>query len=112
MEYEKRTVEIVGLGNEVILEGVEIEGVKYSLKISNFNGRLSLDFNDGDYRIIVDEEGVGFSRCRYRPNHDHNDLESLQITDKEKLIWMDRFPYSGEGRIHFNIPFGSVRGEF
>ena len=112
MKYEKRTVERVDLGNEVILEGVEIEGVKYSLKISNFNGRLSLDFNDGDYKIVVGEKGVGFSRCCYRPNHDHNDLESLQITDEEKLIWMDRFPYNGERRSYFNIPFGPVRSEF
>lgn len=118
----KRVIEeIVSFeNNELILENVNINNVNHSLKISNRNGRLVFDFNDKDYEIVIDSEGIRFQRIAYRHNHDHNDSESLQIgvdekvmgVKKDELVWRARFPYKGEGYDYFKVPFGSVRVDY
>lgn len=102
------------------IEDVEIAGHKYILKISNENGKLSLDFNDRDYVITICEEGVRFDRTVYRRNHDHNDFEHLVVgVDDDKIgvtkggiLWRARFPYNGEGYKFFRIEFGAIRRDY
>jgi hypothetical protein len=96
------------------LENLSIAGKDYSLAIANKNGRLSLDFNEGEYQIIIDKQGITFRRTEFRPNHDHNDQESLQVgvndaipgVKKGEIKWLSRFPYPGEGRDFFRVEFG------
>jgi len=100
------------------LEGITIAGKEYKLDITNsksIEGEESLvfDFNEGDYRIIVDREGVRFERYVARPNHDHGDMESLQIKiddsrpgpEKGTILWRSRFPHRSEEYEHYEVPF-------
>jgi len=121
----KRTISVEKIieGEELDIEDIKIVGNKYIVKITNHRRcekgeeSLVLDFNSRDYTIIIDNKGVRFERGCYRPNHDHNDVQSLQIgvnekipgVEKGELIWRSRFPYKGEGYEHFYIPFGFVK---
>lgn len=103
------------------IKGIVIAGKEYNLDV--FNGRrvgegdesLHLDFNDGDYKITIDKNGISFRRHVYRPDHDHDDNESLQVgvddskigVIKGRMIWRKRFPYQNDGHDFFYIPFGS-----
>lgn len=106
IEFPERTVN---------LENLSIAGADYSLKITNKDGRLFLSFNEGDYDIIIDKDGIRFKRIVYRPSHDHNDEESFQVgvdenvlgVKKGELKWLSRFPYNCEGRDFFKIDFGA-----
>ena len=104
------------------LEGIKIAGKEYTLDIHNQfskdgEERLDLSFNDGEYTLIIDKEGIRFSRMCYRPDHDHDDNQSLLVGIDDKVrgvkkgekIWLSRFPYQGEGRDFFRIEFGAVR---
>ena len=119
----KKTVEEVveSEGGSLHIKGIIIGGKKYDLDINNGSlgddkERLVLDFNDSNYKIIIENEGIRFERTRYRKDHDHDDLESLQtgsndsngFIKKGELVWISRFPYSHEGREFFRIPFGPV----
>ena len=103
------------------IKDISIAGKKYSLDIINGGLKegeesLVLDFNDGEYGIIIDNEGIRFERFLYRPQHDHNDVQSLQIEVDERFIgikkgqiyWLSRGPYKKEGYDHFRIPFGAA----
>jgi len=100
---------------KVNLENLLIAGESYNLEIANKNGRLSLNFNNGDYQIVIDEDGVRFSRTAYRPNHDHNDEEYFQAGVDDKVLgvkkgelqWLSGFPYVGRGRDFFRVEFGA-----
>ncbi|MBS3075231.1 hypothetical protein J4429_02105 [Candidatus Pacearchaeota archaeon] len=107
--------------NELHIKGIVIAGKCYNLDIQNQSlregeERLILNFNDGDYRIIIDEKGIRFERTIYRPDHDHNDNQSLQVgvnetvmgVKKGEIQWLSRHPYHGEGRDYFRVDFGAV----
>jgi hypothetical protein len=99
------------------VKDVEINGKTYSLDIRNKDGRLTLDFNGGDYEVTIDDGGIKFYRNVFRPNHDHDDKESLQkvvnsknaFAKRGEMSWRSRFPYRGEGYDFFSVPFGSIR---
>jgi hypothetical protein len=101
------------------LEGVNIGGTEYRVAITNQNGRLVLDFNEKDFVMVIDENGIRFERTAYRPNHDHNDYEKLQVRTEEgagpavgTVQWLDRGPYQREGWCYYTIPFGPVTKEY
>jgi hypothetical protein len=100
---------------------LDIGGVRYHLTLTNTDGRLYLSFNGdksqksvGDhfhvdeFSINIDDKNkITFSRYQYRPCHDHNDRQSLQIHKKtQKLSWQERFPYQGEDHEFFEVDFG------
>lgn len=104
------------------IKDLNINGKKYSLEIINSDKVLTLDFNDGEYMIRIDENGIRFSRLKYRPGHDHNDEEDLQeVTNPKKfcmweakkgeLFWSKQFPYNPkeDGHDFFYVPFGPVK---
>lgn len=112
----KRVVEqTTELGEQAVLRGVQVGEHTYDLFVTNSErtGRLSFRFSKPDlqtneFSISIGDGKLTFHRTRWRPNHDHDDTESLQITKDGKLQWWSRFPYSGEGREFFDIPFGSI----
>lgn len=110
---------------KIHLDGIKIAGKEYTLDIHNHcskkgEERLDLDFNDGDYTLIIEKEGIRFSRTAYRRNHDHNDNQSLLVGIDDKVmgvkvgetLWYSRFPYKGEGRDFFRVEFGAVRVDY
>jgi len=115
LSLRRMVEEVIEFNNGLIIENVDIGGKEYKLKVINHGGRLVLDFNDRDYEITIDERGIKFERLAYRPNHDHNDSESLQIGDNESVMgvkkdeikWRARFPYAKEGYEFFYVPFGA-----
>ena len=116
--FQKQTIENKIEGGELHLRDLCINGRKYSLRINNYDDRLSLNFNEGEYEIIINEDGIRFERIVKRLNHDHDDVESLQVVvdpkqtlskdaKKRDLVWRSRYPYDGEGYNLFYIPFGN-----
>ena len=92
-----------------------INNKAYSLDITNKNGLLYLDFNGMEYQMIIDEKGISFKRCLDRPNHDHDDFESLQIVvnpdkaygKKDELSWSGDSPFPANNeKEYLHIPFG------
>lgn len=112
MKTVRQVQEVVDHGGQVILNGVEVGEQTYNVQVSNGGGRLSLAFlNKGggeDYVIRIFDGKVSFHRTLWRPDHDHDDHQTLQVMEDGKLQWYSRFPYDGEGRKFFEIPFGSV----
>ena len=113
----KRTIEeIIELAGSVNLESVNIDGKTYELSIENSgNEQLSLKFSRNkhvEYTMQIGEKGIIFDRHVYRPNHDYDDTESLQITNGEggttqgKILWNKHFPHKGRGYDFFEVPFG------
>lgn len=128
---KERTIKEIIEGENIHIEDLQLGAKEYSLNINNEKGQLSFDFynrnsrsypNDScDYSIIIDDKGIRFERLVLRHNHDHNDVESLQIIiDSEKteygkngdLIWRTRYPYLNEGYEFFYIPFGKTEVNF
>ena len=115
---QKITSEIIIEGNAIEIQGVKIGGKERQLTITNWANisRLDFDFDDGDFIIQIAPEGITFQRHRYRPGHDHDDHETLQVgvddsvpgVVKGMLQWLERHPYRGEGREHFTVPFGAA----
>jgi|WetSurMetagenome_2_1015567.scaffolds.fasta_scaffold1288543_1 hypothetical protein len=112
-------------GGILHLDGIIIAGKEYLLDIHNYVPKkgeevLDLNFNNGDYIIRIEKEGIKFNRIVYRHNHDHNDSQSLLvgITDevrgvkKGEIKWHSRFPYQGEGRDFFRVDFGSIELDY
>ncbi len=102
------------------LENVVIAGKVYTLDIHNYSlaegeERLSLDFNNGDYQIIIEKDGIRFVRTLYRPEHDHNDSETLQVgvdnrhvgIKKGETKWFSRSPDPSDGTDYFRVKFGA-----
>ncbi len=114
--------EIIEHGDSINLEGVVINKDEFNLIITNFdkesNGKLTLNFHNPkdccEYSMYICEKGIRFERYVHR-NHDHDDIESLQVVvdpkntsmKKGEILWNSRGPYSNEGRDYFYIPFGS-----
>ena len=124
---KKRIEEITECNSLWDIKGVKIDGQNYALKISNDNknyeGKLCLDFfsnreeQDSEYSITIDEKGIRFERYVHRPNHDHDDVEKLQLVTNSKkaiglkkgeIFWNSRGPYPSEGVDYFYIPFGAI----
>jgi hypothetical protein len=118
----RRTIEqVVEFPQGIVnLENIAIAGKSYNLEIVNKNDRFSLNFNNGDFQIIINEDGIRFNRTVYRPNHDHNDEEYLQVgvddkipgVKKGELQWLNQFPYKKEGKDFFKVEFGARRVEY
>lgn len=106
------------------LDGIVIAGKEYTLDIHNQTSkegeeRLNLDFNDGEYALVIDKEGIRFSRRCYRLSHDHNDNQNLLVgiddamgVKKGERFWLSRFPYKGEARDFFRVEFGAVKVDY
>jgi len=128
METRRTIEEKIKHGNSINIEELNINGEKFCLKIDNQNEGFSLGFykdkssiekdDSAEYEIIIDGEGIRFRRYVHRLNHDHDDIESLQVvTDPGKedmskkgdLVWRSRFPYEGEGYKLFYLPFRSKK---
>lgn len=101
----------------VVLHGIDIAGKNYDLTVTNKGGRLYFSFTDNnnhraaseEFGIqITEEKKVKFSRHQYRPYHDHDDNQTLQVDKKGELLWLTRFPYSsdGDGWEFFTVDFG------
>jgi hypothetical protein len=118
--------------NELIVEGIRINGRRYNLKISNQkngDGYLHLDFNGKDnkgyernYRITIDKKGIQFTK----ENYDFGDCDSISGIVEKKLIvglsdspfmglkkgeicWLERYPYKDED--FFRVPFIDIESE-
>lgn len=126
----------------LLLEGIVINGEHYDLGIINEGNRLSLEFYMGgtgksvnlanrsssDFSIQILEDYIGdpsqtvvtFNRHMYRPYHDHDDDESLQVglddsvmgVTKGALVWRKDFPHRGRGYGFFSVPFGAVNVDY
>lgn len=114
MNTQRLIKEVIEHGDSVTIKGLTVAGRDYDLHISNDpgQGRLSLRFSKpnldtNEFAIRVHEGKLSFSRTLWRPDHDHDDNETLQVVNGEPR-WYSRFPYSGEGRTFFEIPFGSA----
>jgi hypothetical protein len=123
MKTIKNILEEKELGEEILIQKVNVNGTEYQLNIMNRQGRIIFDFynskdkpeGESEYRITIDEKGIGFNRHCYRRNHDHDDSQSLQkvqVGNKKELHWVSRFPYSGEGSEFFKVVFGSVEVDY
>lgn len=120
----KRTVEdVIEATSEhepLNLEVPNICGKDYTVQVTNIEGRFIIDFNEGDYSIIIKDGKIGFKRTLYRPNHDHNDSQTLQISidadksgiEKGKIEWRSRFPYIGEGWEFYEVDFGAEKTNY
>ena len=110
---------------KIHLDGIIIAGKKYTLDIHNHcskegEERLDLDFNDGGYTLIIEKDGIRFSRTVYRRNHDHNDEQYLVVgidnkvmgVKKGQTLWYSRFPHKSEGRDFFRVEFGAVEVDY
>ncbi len=128
---QKQTIEKRIEGQELNLKCLDIDNKKYHLKISNNTGRISLEFCEdkqedygdnftSEYEIVIEKNGIRFKRFVYRPNHDHHDVESLQvIVDEEKsfgkkgeLVWRKDFPHKDSGYDFFYVPFGPKKVDY
>lgn len=112
MKSVRDVKEIIDHGEKINLENVVIGEKEHSLGITNSNGCFVLSFN-GEYEIKIHNGLITFQRRLYRPCHDHDDIQSLQIaTDSEpgrkegEISWRSRGPYSGEGYDYFKVEFG------
>lgn len=129
----KRTITRTISGTKLHIDDVIIGENKHSLNIINPNRSLGspdnrplilnfmnpedADDDTADYTIVMDKRGIRFERFVYRPNHDHNNVESLQVVvDPKKAnmplgerVWMSRAPYLGGGFDYFYIDFGSTK---
>lgn len=102
----------VGNGTELEIKNIDINGVKYALKIYNSDNpkRLDLDFNNSDYTVRIDSKGIRFQRMCHRPNHDHNNREDLYIDKKTgKLRWGEHKLGSEE---YFYVDFGAKEVDY
>jgi hypothetical protein len=66
MRAVKNIEQVVEASNgKIHLDGINIGGKEYILDIVNNDGELTLDFNECDYIISIDREGIRFSRTAY-----------------------------------------------
>jgi hypothetical protein len=114
-------VQETDLGSKVCIDGVRVSDEEYTLEIFqrgvNRKAGLLLAFvrNGGtEFEIIIDiDKKIRFERHVYRPHHDHDDRETLQVASGESAgTWIERFPYKGEGREFLCVDFGAVEVEY
>ena len=120
----QKTVKRKIIRDDIRLEKLVIDGQPHSLNVVNQNNSLFLQFGMDEhpdqfsvpeYLMRITDEGVSFERYVHRPDHDHSDMETLQVITnpqeaghgkKGDLIWETRHPYPGAGRKTFYVPFG------
>lgn len=119
METVREVTERIDHGRSVKIEAVIIAGVQHTLTISNFHGCVALDFShpgkDNEFVMTIRDGKVFFSRTVYRPDHDHDNMATLQImqNDTKALIgWYSRFPYAGENREFLGVEFGPFHASY
>lgn len=120
MQFKRIIEEKIDLGKKINLENITIGEQNFSLGIRNDKGQLILSFEKDqtdEYIITIGNEGIGFKRHVYRPSHDHDDGESLQIatekdTKKGELVWNTRFPCKEDGYDFFYVPFGAIKVDY
>ena len=66
------------------IENLNINDEEYKLDICSREGVVVLNFNDGGYHMNINDGRITFNRTLYRPNHDHDDKETLYISVDEK----------------------------
>ncbi len=122
---QEKTIEEIIEGKELNFDGIKIDKEKYTMHIKSETDYFVIsfckgeDFNNSEFEIRIDKKGIRFERYASRPNHDHDDSQSLQtvvgdLTGRKKgeLEWRARWPYPGEGYDLFYIPFGSVKVDY
>jgi hypothetical protein len=102
----------IQLNNRCEIKGVKVGDREYTLTISNTeygfgHHTLTFAFGDEDFFIQISHENkITMSRQVHRPNHDHNDMEYLQVKDGEDKSFYSSWPYKGRGNQLVEIPFG------
>jgi hypothetical protein len=114
---EKQVIE--DHGETLVLHDVEIAGEKYALKITNRQGGLYMNFNDGEFLISIDKQKEGdpvitFHRHVSRPNHDHDNTQSLlvKVNPEGKTgvpVWGESGHYFSKEVRLFEIVFGGIK---
>jgi len=86
-----RSVREVEHGNTVDVYGLCIGGGVYKLSITQLKeGQLNMLFtaqNDAVFAIQFRNDGMSFTRDVVRPNHDHDDTETLVENKTGKVGW-------------------------
>ncbi len=125
MKIRRTIEEVVEHGEKIVIENIKIAGKEYKLKIMETKEVKSLSFQFFDknsnldcmeeypeFQITIHAKGeIGFMRYCHR-NHDHDDIETLQINEKGEIKWRSRYPYKGEGYKFFKILFGSIKKNY
>jgi len=130
MKITRIVKEEICLPEGVNLEGLPIQNKLYDLVVKNNQERLELQFykiGEGklngaspEFAIRIHEKGMFFERYLHRPNHDHDDVEKLQLVTNSKkaiglkkgeIFWNSRGPYPSEGADYFYIPFGAITSD-
>ena len=122
---QEKTIEEIIEGKELNFDGIKIDKEEYAMRIKSETDRLVISFCKGErfnevgFEMYIDKKGIRFERDVSRPNHDHDDTETLQTVvgdltcrKKGELEWRSRWPYQGEGYDLFYIPFGSVKVDY
>ena len=122
METKRIIKEVIQHGNSMEIKDIKIgDEDKQLLKINNIRGGLTLDLNDGETTMVInDKKRAYFSRTLYRPNHDHDDTQYYQkVVDSEKagkpnntLEWRTGFPYQGEGWEILYVDFRQAKASY
>ena len=98
---KEKTIEEIIKGEELRIEGLNINDEEYSLNVVNKRkDQISLEFNKAkhpnefsvpEYTIIINEKGIRFERFVSRPNHDHNDVQTLIIRAYDRIKKEDMY---------------------
>lgn len=107
--------------SEFTLKGIKIGDEEYNLCISQLYTTLELNFcnKEGDfkYKIRINGRDITFERYVTRPNHDHDDIETLAIKtddnpgpEKGTIRWLEN-PHS-LGWEPYCVEFGAVRVDY
>jgi len=118
---KRRTVQIEEVieaeGKDTIpvlhIENINLNGKNYNLDLYNQEKDLVLNFNGPDYQIRILDGMVKFSRGVHRLNHDHDNVEYLQIVQDETrtgkpkgtIEWRVETPLNN-GWAYFSVDFG------
>ena len=100
---------IVDHGNKIVLRDIHINDTAYTLEVTNYDGMLCFAFNGDEFVIQVVEGNLRFHRRRFRPTHDHNDIERLLRDDHGAAQWFGGSPVP-ERWAWGELPFGAVGG--
>jgi len=120
MKMKQILENIIQLGDNFELDGVKIGNTEYKIVITNRRRELYLEFlnpnkkNTKEFYIRISSDNkISFQRHVYRPKHDHDDSQSLQINEKNEFIW-SKYPPStlmSEKMDYFKVDFGPIIDE-